>query len=153
MVVPVHAAGGIAAARGGAGEVSLRAGRLGPAALVAAEAPHGRPVRHGRAQGRSERREVAGTVNHLPPDDRQQRGHVSDLIAGDAEVAAVEHGKVGEHPLGDKALPALLVRKQVTFSVIIRSAVSRSSVLRSGVMRSPPTVLPVVSQASATQGL
>ncbi|MNS81239.1 hypothetical protein D3C72_1149490 [compost metagenome] len=42
---------------------------------------------------------------------------------------------------------------QVTFSVHMRSAASRSRQLRCGVMRRPPTVLPVISHDSETQGL
>ena len=49
-------------------------------------------------------------------------------------------------------LPSSL-ENHVTFSVHIRSAVSRSRQLRADTAVSPPTVLPVTSQASETQGL
>src|ERR1700761_7022584 len=56
-------------------------------------------------------------------------------------------------PTSMRPLRPSSLENQVTFSVHIRSAVSRSRQLRFGYSRRPPTVVPVTSHASETQGL
>jgi hypothetical protein len=76
--------------------------------------------------------EVAGGVDDLAADDREQRRGVGDLALGAGEVVAVRHDQIGElATLICPFLPSSL-ENQVTFSVHMRSAVSRSRQLARG---------------------
>src|SRR5690349_14982747 len=73
--------------------------RLGPGGsglLVAAEGPDWRPVRHGRWRRRRFAGEIAGTIDRLAIDDRQDGLQVPDVVGRNLEVIAVQDGQIGE---------------------------------------------------------
>src|SRR6516162_3087369 len=68
---------------------SLRIAAFRPS-RIAAEAPNRRPVRYGGRWCRLvESGEVAGSVDHLAPDNRQRSRDIGDLILGARKVVAV----------------------------------------------------------------